>query len=54
MKISAKIFSDLKQLSISAKSIVLDIWLGSESAAVQVDAKYHFNRFLITQRFNQG
>ena len=50
MKVSAKIVNGLKKLNISAKSSILDVWLGSESASVKVDAKHQFKLFLIAQR----
>ena len=34
MKVSKKIVNRLKQVNISAKSSILDVWLGSESASV--------------------
>ena len=36
MEVAAKIVNGLKQLNISAKSSILDVWLGSESASVKV------------------
>ena len=46
MKVSAKIDNGLKQLNISGKSSILDVWAGSESAtSMKVDTKHQFNFF---------
>ena len=36
MKVSVKTVNGLKQLNISAKSVILDVWLGSESVSARL------------------
>ena len=43
MKVSTKIVEGLKQLNISAKSSIFDVWLGSESVCVKVDVEHQLS-----------